>query len=119
MRWWGLLGAANSAFPKGFPFCGLPSVAPYCARGGVKLVSSCANTLAVVLPPIAHPFGTGFRAILSVPTSTIRASRSLPRTFRGRPLLKGDDVVAIGCLAPPEQLWLQNVKHHLQVHRPQ
>src|SRR5215208_2461931 len=110
---------ANLASPRHFHFSASPTMAPYCARGGVKMVSPSVNTLAVIRPPISHPFGTGVRAILLVPTSTILASRSLPRTFRGRPLLKGDDVVAIGCLAPPEQLWLQNVKHHLQVHRPQ
>ena len=34
-----LQGAAKPAFLSRFLFCGLPSVAPYCAPGGIRLVS--------------------------------------------------------------------------------
>jgi len=34
-----LHGAANTAFLSGFLCCGLPRVAPYCAPGGVRVVS--------------------------------------------------------------------------------
>jgi hypothetical protein len=32
-------GVANPAYLEGFPFPALPRVAPYCARGGVRVVS--------------------------------------------------------------------------------
>ena len=35
----GLLGLANTAFLKGFLFSDLPSVAPYCVPGGIRVVS--------------------------------------------------------------------------------
>jgi hypothetical protein len=31
---------ANAAFLSGSPFCGMPYVAPYCAPGGVRVVSA-------------------------------------------------------------------------------
>ena len=36
-------GIANPAFLRGFPFYALPSIAPYCTPGGVRVVS---NTVA-------------------------------------------------------------------------
>src|SRR5215204_5022055 len=115
----GLERACKFRIYRGFLVSVLPSIAPHCARGGVRMVSHGVSTVAGVLLPISHPFGTGFRAILSVPTSTILASRSLPRTFRGRPSLKGDYLVAVRRLAPPQHFWFQDVKHHLQIHRSQ
>ena len=35
----GLHGAAIAAFPSGFLCCALPYVAPYCAAGGIRVVS--------------------------------------------------------------------------------
>ena len=40
MRCRGLHGLANLAYLSGFPFSGLPSIAAYCARGGVRVVST-------------------------------------------------------------------------------
>ena len=34
-----MLGVANAAYLEGFPFPALLSVAPYCARGGIRVVS--------------------------------------------------------------------------------
>ena len=39
----GLHGFANTAYLEGFPFSGLLSVAPYCAAGGIRLVSGRAT----------------------------------------------------------------------------
>jgi hypothetical protein len=41
MRCRGLLGVASAACLSRFLFCGLPSVAPYCVPGGVRVVSTC------------------------------------------------------------------------------
>ena len=38
-------GVANAAYLEGVPFSGLPCVAPYCAPGGVKVVSRSAQPL--------------------------------------------------------------------------
>src|SRR5215208_2955452 len=39
MRCRGLPGVANPAYLSRFPFCALPCVAPYCALGGLRVVS--------------------------------------------------------------------------------
>src|SRR5215204_6303145 len=39
----GLHGAAIAAFPSGFLCCALPYVAPYCAAGGIRVVSGRAT----------------------------------------------------------------------------
>jgi len=39
-RCWGVHSLANAAFLGGFLFCDLLSVAPYCARGGIRVVST-------------------------------------------------------------------------------
>jgi hypothetical protein len=39
MRCRGLLGVANAAYLRGFLVSALPSVAPYCVPGGVRVVS--------------------------------------------------------------------------------
>jgi hypothetical protein len=46
MRCRGLLGVANPAFLEGFPFSALPCVAPYCAPGGIRVVSMSSAPLA-------------------------------------------------------------------------
>src|SRR5215204_2044132 len=37
---WDLQGVANTAYLSRFLYPGLPCVAPYCARGGVRVVST-------------------------------------------------------------------------------
>src|SRR5215204_1051343 len=39
MRCRGVQGVANAAYLEGFPFPALPPVAPYCAPGGIRMVS--------------------------------------------------------------------------------
>jgi hypothetical protein len=39
MRCRGVQGVANPAYLEGFPFSGLLRIAPYCAPGGVRVVS--------------------------------------------------------------------------------
>ena len=39
-----LQGIANAAYLQGFPFTALLRVAPYCAPGGIKLVSACCQS---------------------------------------------------------------------------
>src|SRR5215211_7156537 len=40
MRCRGVLGIANAAYLEGFPFPALLRVAPYCAPGGIRVVST-------------------------------------------------------------------------------
>src|SRR5215216_6798314 len=89
MRWWGLLGAANSAFPKGFPFCGLPSVAPYCAPGGVRVVSEAGGWYLRDSITGAFRHGDGGGCCLAAPCLASTASSSA-RSF---PLLCGPPVL--------------------------
>src|SRR5919112_3718228 len=42
---------ANPAYPEGFPFTALPCVAPYCACGGVRVVS----TAVAACSPLGRP----------------------------------------------------------------
>jgi hypothetical protein len=48
-------GIANAAYLEGFPFPALLSVAPYCVRGGIRVVSIEAHLLHVVLARGTHP----------------------------------------------------------------
>jgi hypothetical protein len=57
---------ANCVYLRGFLFCGLPCVAPYCAPGGIRVVSSGVVTrqsrspiLALIAVPLAASFGAG------------------------------------------------------------
>jgi hypothetical protein len=44
MRCWGLQKVANAAYKSGFLCSGLPYVAPYCVRGGIRVVSIASVT---------------------------------------------------------------------------
>ena len=46
MRCRGLHGLANTAFLKGFLFSELPSIAPHCVPGGIRVVSKATGSLA-------------------------------------------------------------------------
>jgi hypothetical protein len=55
MRCRGVQGVANAAYLEGFPFPALLSVAPYCAPGGVRVVSREALLLHVLLSRSTDP----------------------------------------------------------------
>jgi hypothetical protein len=79
MRCRGVQGIANSAYLEGFPFPALLRVAPYCVRGGVRVVSGGPGAvsyfsgsgkphLAVDLSPLLLSFrGCGNRSPPSAP----------------------------------------------------
>src|SRR5215207_11644788 len=61
----GLHGVANPAYLEGFPFPALLSVAPYCAPGGVRVVSISPTRPQPALPRSRHGSSTHRRALRS------------------------------------------------------
>ncbi len=59
MRCRGLHGVANPAFPEGFPFSGLLSIAPYCVPGGVRVVSEVRELRVTRSPSLDTRVGFG------------------------------------------------------------
>ena len=78
---------ANPAFLSGFPFSALPCVAPYCALGGVRVVSKEAQRcFTMVLARSTHAkYVQHLLGHVSIQLTCDLYSHWIPRAWKGTP----------------------------------